>query len=210
MRKLEPLAFEKMEKAQKGLIPGAESGIFNYKPVVGKDLSVFQAQSDDVFGKLSDDQRGSVTGYTKAEYLNVNERLRDGTWEKHKYTAESVRDIDAAMDRFDLKDDVMAFRGDAARYYSDWKVGDVKEYNAYMSTSFSKDVAQEFADNVRGKPIIVEVNMPRGTRGIYIGTNSGMFADNSIDEAEFLIGRGQKFKVIERTKDVLRLEAVRG
>jgi hypothetical protein len=101
----------------------------------------------------------------------------------------------------------VAFRGDEAKYYEGWNIGDIKQLKAYTSTSVSSDVAQAFKDEVQGSgraSIMLEINVPKGTRGLYIGDNTGY----DEKEAELLLGRGLYFKVVGRKGDILKLEAV--
>jgi len=195
------------ENLGEGLIFERESGIFNYEVVDMKGMDRFQRQSDEAYAKFTETERSATDGYTQADYAVINEALFDGTWVKKSDIADSVHDIDSAIVKFQLKDDVVAYRGTASEYFVGWNVGSVKSYDAYMSTSFSKGVAQEFADNraAGGRDsMIIEIEVPRGTRGLYIGSNS----DVGVDEAEFLLGRGQNFRVKERTNNFMKLEVV--
>ncbi|MCL2182255.1 MAG: ADP-ribosyltransferase [Chitinispirillia bacterium] len=167
----------------------------------------FQRQSDEAYAKFTETERSATGDYTRAAYLGINEALFDGTWDKKTRIANYVHDVDSAIGKFSLKEDVVVYRGTASEYFVGWGVGSIKPYDAYMSTSFSKEVAQGFADNraAGGRDsMMIEIEIPRGTRGLYIGSNSNV----GVDEAEFLVGRGQKFRVKERTNNFMKLEVV--
>jgi hypothetical protein len=138
-------------------------------------------------------------GYTGVEYRDINAALRDGTWRDDPKIREAVENIDSAMAQFSLKHDIVVYRGDKAKYYEDWKIDGVYPADAFFSTTATKE--RTF---FKTEGVVIEVNVPRDTPGIYVGQNS---ANNTEDE--FLLKHGLKYRVLEKGEGTLKLEVVR-
>jgi len=137
--------------------------------------------------------------------------INDALYGKDPMTPEVSRSIgliDSAMDKFSLDKDIVVFSGTKASHYADWKVGDIKSIDAFLSTSVSRKKSEVFFKKIKRRsnpPVMLEIYVPKGIKSIYIGDNTN-YQDL---EDEFLLGHGLKYKVVARIKDVLRLEVVK-
>jgi hypothetical protein len=176
------------------------------KPVTEAEEKELQRQSDEVYESLTHDEFDAIGEYTKKKFKQINVYLNIGNTTDPKIPG-YVKHIDSAMAKFELKDRITVFKGTNAAWYNGWEIGRVEPIKQYLSTSVSRNVALKYKDNVRhegDEPIILEINVPKGTRGIYIGNNT----DAREDEFEFLAGHGLKYRVIERNGDTLKMEVV--
>lgn len=68
-----------------------------------------------------------------------------------------------------------------------------------MSTSTDEDVALEFGDDT----FVITINAPKETNGLYLGSNSSISY-----EAEMLLGRNQKYKILNSSKTTLEIKVL--
>jgi len=187
-----------------------------FKPATAEEIQELQRQSDDVYrnrltkGGLGT-EKTSLDDYTTGTHEYINPLLYGTVTyrpaEQTKYRGDIGR-IDTAMDKFDLKWDIVVYSGTEAKWYADWKVGETKPVDAYLSTAVTKQAPDKYYKDVKDageKPLMLEIYVPKSAKGIYIGANTAYPNGN---EYEFLLGRGQKYRVIERTENLMRLEVV--
>jgi len=188
--------------------------VFNSATV--EEIEELQKQSNDVyFNRLTkggaETEKGSLDAYTSGLHDGINPLLYGtaqhlSTAEQAKYWEDIAR-IDSAIGKFDLKQDVVVYSGTEANWYSDWKIGDVKPINAYLSTAVTKRIPDMHYRQVKKDgeiPLMLEIYVPKGSKCIYIGDNT----KHHTPEYEMLLGRGQKYRVVERTENLMRLEVV--
>ncbi|GHT87948.1 hypothetical protein AGMMS49960_05580 [Betaproteobacteria bacterium] len=190
-----------------GIIPKA----LNYTVLDADGVKTLQSQSDEVYrtkltkgGRFT--EKGALDEYTNGSHYDVNPRL----YGSKPMTPEVQRDIaliDAAMQKFHLDRDVVAFSGTKASHFADWNVGDTREIPAYLSTALDEKVAKAFAKK-DAAPLMLEIRVPGGTRSLYLGGNTA-YKGGGKNETELLLGRGLKYKVIEKTPDRMVLEVVK-
>jgi len=195
-----------------------------FEPLSKEEVAKLQQQSDDVYrNSLTKgvdprfSEKNALDGYTDGTYNAVNSLLY-GVSEESEWRQVLIRNdiklIDSAMDKWWQEDNITVYRGARAKHYEGWVVGDERTVPAFVSTSVSKREAQRFckyAEKDGDTPIMVEIYVPKGARGIYIGENSMYPDQKSADftkEGEFLLGRGSKYRVIERNDNLLRLEVI--
>lgn len=144
------------------------------------------------------EQFNSLYNYTGSFYKAANSYLRKT--KKSDYAGYSptdlkarIKEIDTALSKFDLKNNIMVYRGSTnhliggAKTVDDVKkiVGSVVRDKGFMSTSTRKSSA--FSDDVH-----YEIKVPKGKdRGAYVGGVSHFG-----HEKEFLLNRGTQFKVL--------------
>jgi len=184
-----------------------------FKPATVEEIQELQRQSDDVYrNRLAGTEKASLDDYTTGTHDYINPLLYGTVTtyrpaEQTKYRGDIGR-IDTAMGKFDLKQPVVVYSGTEAQWYSDWKAGEVRPVDAYLSTAVAKQASDKYYNDVKdaGKnPLMLEIYVPKDAKCIYIGANTACPNGN---EYEFLLGRGQKYRVIERTENLMRLEAV--
>jgi len=119
---------------------------------------------------------------------------------------EHIDNIQSAIDKFDLQNDLLAFRGLSKLEFDMIDVGEqkTKSFLQFKSTTLSNDVARDFSslaaldseqdifDNRRYGLI---VNVPKGANGAYIKHLS-----DAPNENEFLLNKDVDYKVVGKYK----------
>ena len=196
---------ERLKSSQNiGLQNAGNSDIISYKVLTKPEIDELQKQSDDVYkNKLTIDERTGLNYYTADDYKPLNDYLY-GFGEGSTIIKDRIAQIDSAIDKFSLKEDIIVYRGTDNRYYSDWETGDVKTIDAYISSAVTKEEAEAYYKRVDLEPVMLEISVRKGTKSFYVGENNPEYGS----EDELLLGRGLKYKVIERVGKTLKLEVI--
>lgn len=148
--------------------------------------------------KLMNSEQNAIVEYSGPHYGITNRYLRnalysddDIEWDK---TAQRVKEIDRALSRNKLGDNLVLYRGVKREEFEWWLKNDTLD--AYKSSSISKSVANQFDANYQ-----IIINAPAKTQGFYLGD----FSDFS-SEKEFLINRNQKYKILKQENGILEVE----
>lgn len=176
------------------------------------EVKAMQEQSDRVFAMLPNAEREAIAGYTLDDCGPINSMLF-GHGDKLSEAAKKrysnrVDDIKAALQKYKLNMDVIAFKGVPARRYSNLKDGDTYTFDGFMSTSFSHEVASRYMHDIEkegGIPLMVEIHVPRDTIAMYLGNNTSAELGN---EFELLIRNRAVVKVISKRDDLMIWEVV--
>ena len=170
---------------------------------------------------MSKSERDAALMYKGPYYQTINAavRLGDGNFDPNEWVelfdedgdtiaemrmGAAIRNLDSAIDRFELNEDVIAFRGVTADFAPTQAPGEIFSGNQYFSTSIERRVGETFAGIIngvdRGGGHLLEIRVPRGTPALYLGKMS---------EAELLINRNAQYRVIEQATGRTVLEVVR-
>lgn len=142
--------------------------------------------------KLSPEEVKSVAGYTSTDYQWMNKDLRAGKQPSAR-DAKYMAKLDSALSKNALEQDTTLYRG-RRQLPADWKVGAVVTDKAYVSTSVSKQKADNgFA--VGATPTLIQIKAPKGTKGMFTSATSSFSS-----EAEYLLPRNTQFKITGVTK----------
>lgn len=165
---------------------------------------------------VSQDEREASVYYTTDAYREINKYLRgknlDEAPDKIKNT---VRDIDTAMKKFNLTENITVFRGGSNKLVGGAStleeikalVGTVVRDNGIMSTA----VTQSAAWSSTGNNIGYEIQIPKGRgRGIFIDPIS-----HYKGEQEFMVARATNYKITGAYADahgniICKMKAVYG
>ena len=182
-----------------------ESGKFSdkYKKLTDEEINGFQKSSDECYNKLNSDEKEAMYEYALGGYQDVNDYL-NGKFEGYENTQDMIEKIDSSMNKYNLEENVVTYRGTNGDYYNNYSVGDIIKEKMYYSTSLSYGIAKTFEDDC-SNPIMAEIHVPKGTKSIYIGDNT----DYDF-EAELLLSRNLSYKVIKKDKDNFVLEVLYG
>ncbi len=179
-------------------------------------------QTAEVWGKLSEDEKLSVSDYTLRDYQKINSTLREG-YGGDSSVNRSVDNLTKAIGMSEMKEDTVLYRvvddygfegllGLPEGYLkSDGPsiVGRVGTDDGFGSTSASKT---EMDPNMMGGTVQLEILAPKGTKGLYVEPVSecgngygyswnGKDRQTSIsDENEVLLQRGTAYQVISYEK----------
>lgn len=182
-----------------------ESGKFKinteYKVMSDDEIKDFQATSDMCYNTLEQNEKEAMYEYTMGGHRDVNDYL-NGKFDGYEFTQEMIDKIDNAVSKYKLDDDIVAYRGTCAAFYSNYGVGDNFREDMFYSTSLKKEIAETFANDNKS-PYMLQIRIPMGTRCIYIGENT----DYDF-EAELLLSRGLTYKVIGKSDNDMILEVI--
>lgn len=144
-------------------------------------------------------EKVAIKAYSEISYGAVNRYLRKGELpnsEAERYKVNAILEgVDNAMSRTALKSPVIVHRGlcespKCVKFFTGLKVGAEFEDKGFVSTSV-RPIA-ELKEKVN-----LQILVPAGKQGFYMGELSRY----TQDEAEFLLPRGSKFRVLETVSD---------
>ena len=102
----------------------------------------------------------------------------------------------------DFTANITNFVGGRVEEYEQELVGDEFNLEMYTSTSLNENIAKTFAED-KENAIMLEIKVPKKTKCLYIGNNSAYEF-----EAELLLARNLKYKVINMSEDKIILEVI--
>ena len=178
-----------------------------FSPASDSKIKEYAEQSDKVFELLTPEEVEGIDSYKDAYFAYINNHLNGKSEMNIEDLDGWVDGIDSAIEKFNVTDDLVAYRGTSSKHYNDLNAGDVFTEKGYYSTSLSESVAEEFKDETSargGNPVMVEVRVPKGAKAIYLGHNGG----DNFDENELLVARDTKYKVIDKSRDKIVLEVI--
>jgi hypothetical protein len=184
-----------------------KEGLPFYKTLTEKQREALQEQSNTVYRSLTNAQRASLHDYTTFFHHQINGALYD-VEPMDISIKKRIDDIEASMDKFSISCNMALFSGTNREHYKDWKVGEIYKINGYISTSVTQKIADKFLKRIENEgksPLMLEIRVPKGSRGLYIGDNTGFHSP----QYEFLLGRGQQYKVIDNADNLIILEVIK-
>lgn len=181
----------------------------DYKPLNDKQIEEYQSKSDIIYDRLTDNERMSLKDYTQGGYLDINTDLR------YDIESEHTNNLNSAINNFTIDSNIITYRGTSNKYYKGYKVGDTFEGKVFYSTSLDREQAKAFMNDITlyskdgSKGILLEIRVPKGGKGLYIGNNTDYKSGNyTVNERELLLSNKTKYKIISITKDRMILEVV--
>lgn len=147
--------------------------------------------------------------YTQGGYVDINSDLAIGR--NNGY----VDGLNGAINKFNLDEDIVVYRGTKAKYYDGLEVGDTFNGKVFYSTSLTKDQAVAFVNDINqyddngDKGILLDIRAPKGSKGIYIGENTDYKDGNyTINEKEMLLSNTVDYVVKNIEEDKIILEVL--
>jgi hypothetical protein len=158
---------------------------------------------------------GAISNYEGSLGKDMNEALRDP-----QISDDGFKPIIDALDKAmeiapPLSEEVVAYRGvkgNGLDFFDRLKVGDTWEDKGFTSTTIDPAIARRFGGS---QPyydgIIFRMKLPAGTKGIFpSGYHEPMYGwEPDTSEAEFLMPRGSKFKVVAQRGKIWDVELVK-
>lgn len=170
-----------------------------------------QQQSNTVYYQLNAYEREALSEYTQGGYIYINGNLADNI--KNKY----VDNLNNSIEKFKLTKDIITYRGTNEKYYKNLKIGDIFKGKVFYSTTINYEQAMEFAydhtkyDEEGYKGILLEIQVPKNTKCLYIGSNTDYNDGNFIiNERELLLSNKLKYKVKDINNGKIVLEVING
>ena len=145
-------------------------------------------------------ERAALRTWTGGEYSSMNHHLRGGKKaENHHTHADTIANIDKAMTKGALEQDLVLYRSGA--------FGDIVDIHALKPGDFVHDLgytATAITTGAFGSGSIL-IRAPKGTKGIYVDSISQYGETKSKPEREFLLARGTRFVVIQNNPLILEI-----
>ncbi len=122
---------------------------------------------------------------------------------------EKIKHIDSSLDKTSVPESFVAYRGVSLRNagidIKTAKPGDMFQDGGYGSTTLNQQVALNFAGGtervrIRTERTMMQIRIPKGAKGAMINKVSG-----STGESEFLLPRGQKYRVVKINNKTLEM-----
>ena len=183
---------QKMNKTPKEFINAQD--VWEYFGIGTADGTMFVDWEDD----LDEDEKEAISQYTTYNYRAINGYLRGkegmSQWDVYK-AQEVVPVLEQAINRFELKDDIVVHRKMSADCIKMFKVGEVWQDDAFVSTTPIKGSYEPHADDNEEPEdfgvidMVIHVKAGKGV-GAWVAPISELSEEN-----EFLLNRGTKFRV---------------
>lgn len=152
----------------------------------------------------------AVDAYQTAHGYRINEALRDPQISEDG-VQEWIDGMDRAIASAPLtKEEMTVYRGikgNGLDFFEGLKKGDVYTDKGFTSTTLDTDVATIFSTNSMYQGIVLRMKLPAGTEGLYPTSVLGLSSISS-REAEFVLPRDSKFKVLNNEGKVWDVEVV--
>ena len=161
----------------------------NNSYAVAKEMGFPDGNFDDN-PNYSEEEKTAVRYYGRIGNEPINEILRTGsTSDPEERTARQKLKTLVDMKKQTLAKDVTLYRG--AQINETLNIGDSISDRAFVSTSFDKDIARDFATEQyeSGNKYLFKINTPKGSKGIFVGQG------NDWDEVEWVMDKQRSFTV---------------
>lgn len=191
------------ERPQAAVSPAEEALDFKENEVQSNTWGV--ANYAEWWNALSEEEQGMLMRYQANAHESLNAYLRGLPYSSMMSESELKRRqalIDGALAKGRLGRDLIVYRGveDVTEVYG-WSakdmVGKTIHDKGFVSTSLNIGVARdEFAQNPTDA-VTFRIKVPKGSRGGYLGS---LASQSASAEREFLMPRGQRYRVTKVTK----------
>jgi hypothetical protein len=187
-----------------------KESLFNvpdYRVGFGREDTRKLGEGLDGVDSVTDAEKWAIQNYTGSQSTVTNEYYRKGRTEKNEAIEELSRDLDSAIDKASLKENVMLYRGagypalgremamdilnngNASKY-----IGYTIQDKGYMSTSLG--AMSRFDSDV-----VFQIKAPKGTKGLYVEDWTATMGEN-----EVILPRGTTLKIVDIVKNGSKLE----
>lgn len=144
---------------------------------------------------LTDQEHEALIQYSNGEegtFESINNYLWSGG---ENYYADDIKALDKAVSKFNLKEDIVVYRGTEGADF-DLSKGSIITQKGFTSTSTSFDSAESYVTSVESdwmeQPTVLKITVPKGKgRAAYIA-NTATFVP---EESEVLLKRNSRLKI---------------
>lgn len=144
---------------------------------------------------------------------DLNEALRDPQISDDGYM-QTVQKLDDAISAIEpISQELITYRGvkgNGLDFFEKLKTGDTYTDKGFTSTTIDPHIAKQFG-GVSGyyEGIVFKYKLPAGTQGIFPGAFTDKSTGQDTSEAEFLLPRNSKFKIVAQRGKVWDVELVK-
>lgn len=175
-----------------------KNSIIKYKEANQEIEEELKKRSTEFWDSMLDSEKEAIQEYSGDDYGITNRYLRNALYEDDDIvfnkTIQRIEEIDKALSRNALGDNLTLYRGVSFEEFESWKNADT--INTYKSTSISREIADDFNSDYK-----ILIKAPKDTKGFYLGDYSEYKS-----EKEFLLHRNQKYKILNMTDNELEVE----
>ena len=167
-----------------------------------KEISEWASQHFPAGSKYPEEEIKGLNKYAGNGYSRLNNSLRTNKGELTEATRATVEQLDSALRRAKVPEDVMVFRGIKSQALAKkLEIGAEFHDHAFVSTSLHRSVAEKFSREGPGKRgAVLEIRVPKGTNAAAFDS---IWNGGNLKEHELLLPRGSKFRVtgVRKTRD---------
>ena len=175
-----------------------KNSIIEYREANQETEKELKKRSTEFWDSMLDSEKEAIQEYSGDDYGITNRYLRNALYEDDDIvfnkTIQRIEEIDKALSRNTLGDNLTLYRGVSFEEFESWKNADT--INTYKSTSISREIADDFNSDYK-----ILIKAPKDTKGFYLGDYSEYKS-----EKEFLLHRNQKYKILNMTDNELEVE----
>ncbi len=147
--------------------------------------------------KLTKTEADKLANYGWFDYKAINSHLRGLELPNNapdvKTIKESIKNIDKAIKKGNIPQNINVFRGFGIKNKTEIKVNQILKDKAFSSVSLDKKIAERFyraAKEDGFKPVLMEILLPKGLNAAYLENLSKM------REVELLLERNTSFEIL--------------
>jgi hypothetical protein len=171
--------------------------------------------------KLTQEQKDVIYGYQNVEYTQINnllripnaslekynelyyDKLNPVTWKKVNNKIKELKEIIESAPALEQTTTVYrGVKGDAAKKLRKLGAGSTYKEPAFVSTSFSDEVAKRFQGD---EGVLLEITVPAGTKGL---SAEPFYTGGGSPEYEWLMLPNTKFKVTSNKDGIIKVEVL--
>jgi hypothetical protein len=199
-----PTPAESAQSLPPANLPAASKTIWQERPKTSPPPMEIDSHLKRLWPNPPDSIMTDAEARTRGNYISMGYEAINGHLRKPKNfptpaVTAAVKNMDAIFEKVPpLEKEVTVYRGvsgSAADKILKLRKGAMLSDPAFISTSFSQDVAKDFA-TVGG--IVMSIKVPKGRRAV----------PGERTENELILPRGTRFKVVKKTKKSIVLEVV--
>ena len=193
------ILLEDISKKENTITSATTGYNISYKEVDSDIEKELQKRSDKLWNKkFLGSEQNALYEYSGTDYGIINRYLENRLFDdddiEWNQTPQKIKELDRALSRSTLGDDLVLHRGVGFREFETWRNSDT--IKAYKSTSINENILDVFGD---GYHIIIRA--PKDTKGFYLGNYS-----EHKSEKEFLMMRNQKYRILSINESVMEVE----
>lgn len=149
-----------------------------------------QTQSDEWLEQLEPNEFRAMDNFTDEWFDDMNGLLMNPNYDSsdNDYVYFNIQNLDKAINKFSLEDDIITYRGISAEEYQSILGGN--HFKEFKSTSADYETAKRFSEN--NDQFVAKFKVAKGSNAAYVGLNSA-----SASEKELVINRGATYSVKE-------------
>jgi hypothetical protein len=189
----------------------AKSESSKFSSETEQEIYLLERTMSQAKGLMDGKYKGAVNAYQTATGYTINEALRDPQISQGQVQPYIDGLDNAIKDATPTSEDMTVYRGikgNGLDFFESLKSGDVFQDKGFVSTTLDPKTVTKFS--VQGgmyQGIVMRMQIPAGSKGLFPMSVTGM-GQASSREAEFILPRESKFKILSNEGKVWNVEVV--